>query len=155
MSNPRNPTSVQDVTSYEGELGPADPRFGASLKARRERIGMSQRAMAELIGHGRSSIAKIEAGERVQNQFEIVGAMDKVLADYERRSGLDLPSQVEQPAAASGDQGSGVMEFDIMGDFGVHVVVKGPVTDADTLRRQAAALIREIRESRGGDHSQG
>lgn len=145
MSNPRIPTSVRAVTSHEGELGPGDPRFGAELKARRERIGMSQRAMAERIGHARSSVAKIEAGQTVQNQYEIIGAMDKVLTDYERRSGLDLPSQVAQPTAPASGEDSGIVEFDITGDFGVHVVVKGPVRDADALRRQAAALIAEIR----------
>ena len=39
----------------------------------------------------------------------------------------------------------GLMEFEVTGDFGVRVVVKGPVSDAAALEAAVARLVRDIR----------
>lgn len=39
----------------------------------------------------------------------------------------------------------GLMEFEVTGDFGVRVIVKGPVENAAELEASVARLIRDIR----------
>lgn len=39
----------------------------------------------------------------------------------------------------------GLVEFEVTGDFGVRVVVKGPIGQTDELERSVARLIRDIR----------
>jgi hypothetical protein len=41
------------------------------------------------------------------------------------------------------------MEFEVTGDFGVRVVVRGPIGNAEELERAAANIIRDIRRSQG------
>lgn len=43
----------------------------------------------------------------------------------------------------------GLIEFEVTGDFGVRVIVRGPVGNADELERAAAKIIRDIRGSQG------
>lgn len=46
----------------------------------------------------------------------------------------------------------GFVEFEVTGDFGVRVVVKGPIENVPELERSVARLIRDIRAS-GGEGS--
>lgn len=44
-----------------------------------------------------------------------------------------------------GDSGEGLVEFRLSGNFGVDVVVKGPVRDREALEESVSRLIREMR----------
>ncbi|WP_433290772.1 helix-turn-helix domain-containing protein [Pseudonocardia sp. CA-142604] len=75
------------------------PRLGEELKSRRERLGLTQRAVAEQLGVQRASLAQWEGGrhlpsaEHTQRLDEIYGARGALvaLADGARRGGI-LPS---------------------------------------------------------------
>lgn len=137
MSVSRLSTSVGAVTQSDA---------GADIQRRRLAIGMSVAKLAKLAGVDRGRLAALEAGQKVRDTT--LAAVTRALADLEHELGMDMPSQVQGVPVSIPTQApssEGIIEFDITGDFGVHIVVKGPVVDADLLRRQAAAIIREIR----------
>lgn len=72
--------------------------------------------------------------------------IEQTLDRLERTHGLDDGPD----AVMSTDEG--LIQFEVTGDFGVRVVVKGPIGDADALERSVARLIRDIRrdDSRNG-----
>jgi len=72
----------------------------------------------------------------------IESALDRLERSHGMNGGPD--------AVMSTDEG--LIEFEVSGDFGVRVVVKGPIGDADALERSVARLIRDIRrdDSRNG-----
>lgn len=112
---------------------------GRRVRERRERLGVDKKSLAEQAGVNRNTLAAIENGESFNRSS--LAKIERVLSDLEHEAGIDAP-------AASEDE-SGLIEFDIAGDFGVHVVVKGPVRDAELLQRQVIGIIREIRRESG------
>lgn len=147
MSIPPDPATVRNVTTDdEGRLSPQDPRVGPALKARRKAMGMSIRTLAELTGHGRGSITKIEAGEAVQNQYEIIGSMDRVLSDYEHKMGMDLPSQVEVIKAPTPTE-PGVVRVRVEGVYGAKsLIVEAPPENIHELEAMVDRIMRNLQQ---------
>lgn len=118
---------------------------GTDIRTRRQALGLTATKLAQLAEVSRVHLSEIESGRKDPSAAwlrRVELAMDK----YEVETGQDEPAPVAIPAQAKAAEG--LIEFDIEGDFGVHIVVRGPVVDAELLRRQAAALIAEIRSSR-------
>lgn len=111
---------------------------GESVKARRKALGMSQDDLANEAGVNRDTLGAIENGQgyRASSLTKIEQALERI----EHEVGMDAPPAGGKP------NDSGLIEFDISGDFGVHLVVRGPVADADALQRQVIGIIREIRQ---------
>lgn len=110
---------------------------GRTVRERRNRLGMSQAELAHEAGVNRDTIGALEKGESVRHStVRIVGeALDR----------LEAEAATPAPDAEQGE--AHVMEFEVSGDFGVRVVVRGPVGDAEALEASVARLVRNIRES--------
>lgn len=130
---------LRPVTSSSGDDG--DDR-GTTIERRFKALDMGWREWHEKTGIDRKTLQRAIDGH---SQASTYTAIEAELEKFEARN-----SGMPTALASSLASGEGVIEFDITGDFGVHVVVKGPVADADLLRRQAAAIIRDIR-SKGAD----
>lgn len=125
-----------------------DSERGAAIQARLDAIGISDREFYEKTGIDRKTLRRAVAAEervRPSTYAAIESALDKIEAQLRggQRS-MSEPTPIGE---------SGLVEFDISGDFGVHVIVKGPVSDAEMLQRQVLGIIREIRrgEKEGDD----
>lgn len=109
---------------------------GGDVHARRTAIGMSVSALAKRAGVDRGSLAALEEGRTVRDTT--VAAVLRTLSELEHEMGMDVP----EPAPPAQPH---LMEFEVTGDFGVRIVVKGPVEDAAELEASVARLIRDMR----------
>lgn len=107
---------------------------GQEIARRRTALGMSVSALSEQSGIDRGTVKKIEA-DAAGVRDSSIGAVRSALDRLEDEAGMDLPTQV----------GEGLVEFRVSGNFGVDVVVSGPVRDLDALERSVAKLVREMR----------
>lgn len=113
---------------------------GSAVRARRLRLGMTIEDLAREAKVSPDTLSDFEGGVRQPRDLtvtKILGALDRI----EVETGMD-------DSALDLAQPGGVVSFDVQAEGGFHVVVKGPVADADLLREQVTAIIREIR---GGD----
>lgn len=117
---------------------------GRRVRERRLRLGMTIDDLASEADVSPDTLGDFEAGNRTPRELtvsKVLSALDRI----EEEVGLHAPPQPAQPSPL----GEGFIEFDVSGDFGVHIIVKGPVTDADILQRQVIGIIREIRAEQG------
>lgn len=114
----------------------SDETRGHSIKQRREALGIFadrefERATDRVgLRVPRASIAKAEAGS----------ASDLI---YDR---LELALTRLEEETGQNDPDTGQVSFRISGNFGVEVVVDGPVSDIDRLEESVAKLIREMKD---------
>lgn len=111
---------------------------GPEVKRRRKRIGMSIEELAAEAQVSRDTLSDYEGEVRKPHpntSRKVRAALEKI----EHETGMDAPGW-----------GGDIIEFEVSGDFGVRVVVRGPIRDAEELQRSAAALVREIRASGPG-----
>lgn len=118
---------------------------GRRVQERRAGMGMSVSALAKRAGVDRGSLAALEAGGSVRDTT--LAAVEKALAELEHEMGMDLPSQVDSPRTEPH-----MIEIEVSGDFGVRVVVKGPIEDRAELEASALRLARNMR---GDAHPEG
>ena len=109
---------------------------GSDVHARRTAIGMSVSALAKRAGVDRGSLAALEKGEAVRDTTE--AAILRTLAELEHELGMDVPEPA-RPAEAH------LIEIEVTGDFGVRVVVKGPVEDEAEIVAAAMKLVRGMK----------
>lgn len=107
---------------------------GSLIRQRREALGMSKSRLADEARVDRGRLAALEDGDPSVTP-RTIGAIEAALSRLETELGMDLPSQV----------GEGMVEFRVSGNFGVDVVVRGPVRDLDLLEKQVVNLIREMK----------
>lgn len=110
---------------------------GRTVRERRNRLGMSQAELGDEAGVNRDTIGALEKGEGVR--YSTVRAVSEALERLEAETAAPVPEEDQDEAH--------VMEFEVSGDFGVRVVVRGPVGDAEALEASVARLVRNIRES--------
>jgi transcriptional regulator with XRE-family HTH domain len=106
---------------------------GDAIKSRLADIGISQRAFADKADIDRKTLSNAIEGDptvRLQNLDRIEAA----LLDLEQEMGMD-----DDPAKAPG-----VVEFKVTGNFGVDVVVAGPVENLMELEEAVARLIQTM-----------
>lgn len=109
---------------------------GDRVAQRRTRLGMTVKALAEAAEIDRATLAGIEKGHGFR--ADTMRRIERALDQAEEESGLAVPED---------DPQKGLIEFEVSGDFGVHVVVRGPVGDAEALERSVVRLVRDIRAS--------
>ena len=107
---------------------------GAQVRARRERLGMDKKALAEEAGVSRNTLAAIESGDSFNRTT--LAKIERALDELEAEAGL------EAPLVESAEEN--LVEFEVEGD---RVIVRGPVTNADELAAMVAKIIRETRGS--------
>lgn len=110
--------------------------MGALIKKRREALGYSILKLANEAGVDRGRLSALESGDPTV-QPRTIGAVESALARLEHEYGMDLPSTVAEEW----------VEFRVSGNFGVDVVVRGPVRNMGALEEQVAKLIREMKRS--------
>lgn len=113
---------------------------GDSVTTRRERLGLTKIALAKESGVDRDTLADIEAGKGFQALT--LAKIADALTRLEDEAGYTAAEKAVQ---------SGIVEFEVSGDFGVRVVVRGPIGDTEELERSVTRLIRNIRESQTTD----
>lgn len=118
----------------------SDETRGHSIKQRREALGIFadrefERATSRVgVRVPRSSIAKAEAGQ----------ASDLIYSRLE----MALDRLEEETGQNDAEPESKHVTFRISGNFGVDVVVDGPVENIEELEESVAKLIREMRPER-------
>lgn len=112
--------------------------IGDQVRARRERLGMDKVDLAREAGVSRDTLAAIEAGLGFRHSS--LAKIYKALEDAEAEAGYDAKPLPLALVAEVDD----VMEFRVEGNFGVSVVVRGPVRDAAQLEESVARLIRKM-----------
>lgn len=115
---------------------------GADIQRRLTALNLSDRDFERRTGVERKTLRRaIDEGDRTRESTwrSIETALDRLEARFRGE-----PTVAPEPAETD------LVSFELSGDFGVHVVVKGPVRDRVALEESVARLIREMR-SRGGD----
>lgn len=106
-----------------------------AIKQRLAAIGISQRAFADKADIDRKTLANaIEADPRVRMQN--LDRIEAALTALEQEFGMDD----DAPAARR----PGTVEFRVTGNFGVDVVVQGPVENLHELEESVARLIEKM-----------
>lgn len=109
------------------------------IRARRVRLGISVKALAMRAGIDRGTLASLEAGdERIRDST--FGTVERALEALEQEMGVE-------PGGSLAD----VVEFRVSGDFGVDVVVKGPVRDMAAMEESVARLLARIQSGRAAE----
>ena len=111
---------------------------GDAIKSRLDAIGISQRAFADKADIDRKTLSNAIEGDptvRIRNLERIEAA----LLDLEQEMGMD-----EDTAKSPG-----VVEFKVTGNFGVDVVVAGPVENLMELEAAVARLIETMDKRTG------
>lgn len=112
-----------------------DDETAASVKARRTRLGMSVQALAREAHVDRGRLAALEKGDP-SVRSSTIGAVEAALSRLEQEIGMDAPSTA-----------SNEIEFRVSGNFGVDVVVRGPVTDLAALEASVARLVSQMQSN--------
>lgn len=124
MAAQRAPLGLVPVDSAE---------TGRRIRERRTRLGMTVKDLAARAGVDRGRLAKLEAGDPTVRTTTI-GAVEKALDEVEQLT-RPLPRQ-------PGD--SDMVEFRVSGNFGVDVVVKGPIRDLASLEQSVGRIVSRM-----------
>lgn len=118
---------------------------GHAINRRRIAQGInSLREFAEATGLSRQTIARAEEGDPRTTETTFVrleAFLDKF--DYE------TSSEAEDAAAAGSGSDEQVVEYRLSGDFGVDLIVKGPVSNIAEMEASIGRLLAQMR-SKGG-----
>lgn len=132
-----NATRVADTLARVTD--DSDESRGAAIERRMKALGMGPTELSrDAGGVSRKTIYRAMADDESvtdKTYQRLEGALSRVEAD----AGYGSPD-----AVLSTEQG--LIEVDVTGDFGVRIVVKAPVENADELEAMVARLIRDIRE---------
>lgn len=112
----------------------------ARVRARRERVGMSIGDLAEAAEVSRDTLSDLELGKKGYRNTTL-GKVVATLERIERETGLD---ELPEDARRIGDPDSDLIEIRVEGNFGVRVVVKGPVRNLDALQETASKAIADM-----------
>lgn len=108
---------------------------GGRAQERFETLGMGDREWERRTGIARSTLLRAFDPEK-RTHSTTFDAIEKWLDVFEQ----------ENAGVPETDPGDDLVEFHVSGDFGVEVVVKGPVRDRDELADSVARLIQKMRE---------
>lgn len=111
---------------------------GRALKVRLDLLGASINELADHIGVSREWVGKVLAGKAAGSD-KLIAQLTRALDELEAEHGRG--PLVEKSSGNPED----VVEFEVKGDFGVSIVVRGPVADRAELEQSVTRLIREMR----------
>lgn len=123
------------LPAHLGLLPVESAETGRRIRERRTRLGMTVKDLAERAGVDRGRLAKLEAGEPAIRATTI-GAVEAALDRIEEETGMNDPAARED----------GVVEFRVTGNFGVDVVVKGPVRDLAALEESVNRILSRMQK---------
>lgn len=109
--------------------------MGEQLKQRRARLGISVRELAARAGVDRGRLAALEKGEG-QPRATTIALVETALDQLEAEMGYDETDRLPDDEA--------MVEFRVTGNFGVDVVVRGPVRDMTALEDSVGRLIARM-----------
>lgn len=120
-------------------IGDSEERRGQVVDRRMRNLGMKAKDLAAVAGASRSLLYRVlrdDDGVREESYRLFERTLDRIEHEH-GHGGPDVVASTEQ----------GLIEFEVSGDFGVRVVVKGPIENAAQLEEQVARLIRDIRDT--------
>ena len=114
-----------------------DSERGQRIQARLDALGMTARQFQERTSISRDTLRKAVAGEASvrPNTYDLI---ESKLDQFERQAEGFEGLKGQRPE-------DDLIEFELSGNFGVRVVVKGPLRDQAALEESVARLIREMR----------
>ena len=114
-----------------------DSERGQRIQARLDALGMTARQFQERTSISRDTLRKAVAGEASvrPNTYDLI---ESKLDQFERQAEGFEGLKGQRPE-------DDLIEFELSGNFGVRVVVKGPIRDQAALEESVARLIREMR----------
>lgn len=116
------------------------PAMSTEFFERRARLHMTQDELAEEAGVNRDTVGAVESG---RGSIGSRRKVDEALTRLEHDAGLPpIGSARHVPAEPATPH---LIEFEVTGDFGVRVVVKGPVENAAELEASVVRLIRDMK----------
>lgn len=133
---------MQEATHAEQSADVTHRDRGARIQRRLDDLRMSDRQFHDFSGVDRKTLRRAVAGDtsvRANTYRTIEDWLDR--AETRAKGAEGLP---EDP-----DEESRLVSYRIKGDFGVEVVVEGPVKDRAELEASAMRLMRELRAERG------
>ena len=123
-----------ETRNSAGLVPVSDETRGHAIKRRRLALGMSINALAKKVEMDRATLTAAEAGDPRSTDLTYT-RIEKWLDDFEAETGADEPAGPEE-----------LVEFRLSGNFGVDVVVRGPVSNLAELEGSIARLLREMRD---------
>lgn len=108
---------------------------GEAIKRRRSALGVTVKALAERAGVDRGRLAAIEDGASARDAT--IGAIEKAL------------TALEEELSGPYDESPRLVTFRLSGDFGVDLVVEGPVDNLAELEESVERLIQRMRTTKG------
>lgn len=116
-----------------------DDQTGEQVSRRREAIGIGRAALARRAGVDRGRLKVLEEGGNVR--MTTVSAVLHALDELEHEMGMDLPSVVEGPAAATPN----VMRVEVQGVYGAKALVfEAPVDNIAELEEMVDRVMRRL-----------
>lgn len=120
-----------------------DENAGAEIQARRLRLGMSVKGLAEKAGIDRGRLAALEAGD-ANVRATTIGAVRSALLRLEHEMGMDQP--------AESVPGAGTVRYSVKGVYGAEaLVVEGPVANIADLEASVDRIMRRIQGRRDAE----
>jgi predicted transcriptional regulator len=116
---------------------------GRAIRDRRVGLALTVKDLAARASIGRDTLAKLEAGDPNVRPVT-VGAVERALDEVEafwKREGVTVEE-------ASGDR---IVEFRVSGNFGVDVVLKGPVDDLPAMEAAVNRLVARMQQEADPD----
>ena len=110
---------------------------GRRIRERRTALRMTVKDLAARAGVDRGRLAKLEAGDSSVRSTTI-GAVEAALTEVEQLTSPLPPQPADE----------GVVEFRVTGNFGVDVVVKGPVRDLPALEASVNRILSRMQSER-------
>lgn len=115
-----------------------DESRGATVRARREHLGMTVSGLAKLANVDRGKLAKFEEGDDAPTERWING-VERALDGFEAETGHE-PGEVERKATAPG-----LIRFTVEGVYGAKaLVVEGPVDNIAELEAAVDRIMRRL-----------
>lgn len=113
-----------------------DIERGAAIQRRLDQLGISDREFHEHTGIDRKTLRRAVTGaENVRTSTYT--AIEAALSKLEDRV---------RPAGVAGSDEAGLVTFKLSGNFGVDVVVQGPVSDMAELEAAVERLVRSMKD---------
>ena len=120
---------------------------GASVRARRERLGMDIVELAAEAGVAKDTLGDGEAGRR-KLRPATWGKITRALDRLEAEAGVNAP-RVVSTEPIGGTPEKPLVRYTIAGNFGVSAVVEGPVENIAELEASVQRLIEGMQRDNG------
>lgn len=109
---------------------------GVGVRARRERLGIGKKELAEEAGVSRDTLAAIEDGRNFRRAS--LTRIERALSKLEEEVGFSAPP----PTPGAADD---LIEFRVEGVYGARaIIVKGPVRDIAELEASVDRIMRRL-----------